>query len=175
LETIMTTSTYVRQNLRRLTTALAIVGCPPAGIAHAQVDCPGDYQIVDYFKPPVSDYPKYLNQGGFRLSLCNDPHGPRASDGACTNIDLKGYLFLPSHGGASPFVGPVLRTQPTAAVDAIGTTAHGLPLIVYAEGSFEGREGLRSKYPAARDQGHYFTEQGFAFLQIIRRSSRPWT
>jgi hypothetical protein len=171
----MTTSTYARLSLRRLTTALAIVGCLPASIAHAQVDCPGDYQIVDYFKPPVSDYPKYLNQGGFRLSLCNGPHGPRASDGACTDIDLKGYLFLPSRGGASPFVGPVLRTQPAAAVDTIGTTAHGLPLIIYAEGSFEGPEGLDSVYPASCEQGRYFTGQGFAFLQIIRRGYAPST
>jgi hypothetical protein len=42
LEKIMTTSTYSRQSLRRLTTALAIVGCLPAGIALA-AECPGDY------------------------------------------------------------------------------------------------------------------------------------
>ena len=71
----MTMSTYTRQSLRWLTTALALAGCPSASFAQAP-DCPGDYQIVDYFKPPVSDYlQSILNQGGFRLSLCNDPHG----------------------------------------------------------------------------------------------------
>ena len=62
---------YIRQSLRRLTTALAIVGCLPASIALA-ADCPGDYQIVDYFKPARSDYGKFAFQGGL-LSACATP------------------------------------------------------------------------------------------------------
>jgi len=170
----MTMSTYTRQSLRWLTTALALAGCPSASFAQAP-DCPGDYQIVDYFKPDKSDYVKFAFQGGFALSLCNKPHRTYSTnqvyDKGCNNIDLKGYLFLPGGGEASPFVEPVPRIQPAA----VGTTAHGLPLIVYAEGSFVGPEGLESVYPAACDQGHYFTEQGFAFLQIIRRGYAPST
>jgi hypothetical protein len=164
---------YARQNLRRLTTALAIVGCLPAGIAHAQVDCPGDYQIVDYFKPATSDYGTFAFQGGFALSLCNRPHETYSVDQVfskgCNNIDLKGYLFLPGGGGASPADagGPIVSTR------------HDLPLIVFSGGSFPNDDDPNAvnpeRYPVACHQGHFFTEHGFAYLEIVRRGYHPST
>jgi len=165
-----------RQSLCRLTTALAIVGCLPAGIALA-AECPGDYQIVDYFRPARSDY------GKFALSLCNRPdEWLSAGDTSmgCNNIDLKGYLFLPRHGGASQFVGPVRRVLPGApTTGTIATTEHDLPLVVFSGGSFPNTDDERlpnpDLYPAACGQGRFFTEHGFAYLEIVRRGYLPST
>ena len=120
----MTMSTHTRQSLRWMTTALALPGCPSASFAQAP-DCPGDYQIVDYFKPDRSDYVKFAFQGGFALSLCNRPHETYSAEQVyskgCNNIDLKGYLFLPGGGGASPAdaVDPIVSTRHTLAADRV--------------------------------------------------------
>ena len=176
----MTSSTYIRQSLRRLATALAIVGCLPASIALA-ADCPGDYQIVDYFRPARSDYGKFAFQGGFALSLCNPPHGTLSAREVfargCDNIDLKGYLFLPRRLSTSPAVGPAPGILPAPPIGTIVTTEHDLPLIVFSGGSFaQDPTVLDSEpYPAACNQGRFFTEQGFAYLEIVRRGYFPST
>src|ERR1051325_7843147 len=98
----MTRTICASDVLRWTTAALVAFCCTPAGLVFAVTDdCTEgvDFQTIDYFKPPKSDYVKYVNQGGFLLSLCNDPHGPVLSNKdanfVCENIDLKGYLYLP--------------------------------------------------------------------------------
>jgi pimeloyl-ACP methyl ester carboxylesterase len=140
-----------------------------------------DYQTIDYFKPPKSDYPTYINQGGFPLSLCNAPHGPVSPDQilTCDNIDLKAYLYLPKNGvGVGPgLVRPV--PPPFALLGTIRTTQHDLPLIVYVEGSFANSDNPNlpnpSLYPNSCNQGRYFSQQGYAYLAIVRRGYNPST
>jgi hypothetical protein len=166
--------------LRWLTTALALVACPSAGFAQAP-DCPGDYQVIDYFKPDKSDYSTFAFQGGFPLSLCNEPHGTYSAnqvfEKGCNNIDLKGYLFLPKHGDASAEIAP--RILPAVPIGTIVTAEQGLPLVVLSGGAFpndlDPKKPSDQRYPPACHQAKFFTEHGFAYLEIVRRGYLPST
>ena len=54
-----------------------------------------------------------------------------------------------------------------------------MPLIVFSGGSFPNDDDPNAvnpeRYPAACHQGHFFTEQGFAYLEIVRRGYHPST
>jgi pimeloyl-ACP methyl ester carboxylesterase len=181
----MTRSIHTRDFLRFLrTAAITVVGCLPASSVVAAAICTEgvDYQTVDYFRPALSDYAKFQNQGGFRFSLCNhrDPTSPNKIS-SCDDIDLKGYLYLPKRGGVSPFVGPTQRTVPLPPIasDTIATTGHNLPLIVFNGGAFpsdgDPRQLNPDPYPDACDQGRYFSDRGFAYLLVVRRGYPPST
>src|ERR1051326_919234 len=142
--------------------AVAIFWFAQGGIALAADECADDckegidYQTIDYFTPPKSDYSKYVFQGGFPYSLCNAPHGPPPNpfdvvNGAlsCDDIDLKGYLYLPKAGnsftakainGVGAALSALPQQAPEALIGAIRTTEHDLPLIVYADGSWPNKD-----------------------------------
>ena len=155
----------------RVLTFLAVgIVCSTQSVALAQCVDGRDYQTVDYFAPPPSQYALYADQGGYHNSLCNTPHvlGPNGGNpGPCTRIDLKGYLYMPA-----TIIGDVSGSGPVAT---------GLPLIVFVEGSFANPDTAHPEipnpnpYPHSCAMGQYFSSRGYAFLAIVRRGYLPST
>ena len=137
----------------------AALGAAGLGANVLAATCPGGakYETVDYFKPAKADYAKYIDQGGYHLSLCNAAHATPGPNATCHSIDLKAYLYLPA------------------------TAAHGahLPLVLWVDGSWANPANSAlpnpQDYPTACSVGSWFAKRGYVVLAIVRRGYKPST